>query len=97
MAAKRRGAHIVFHPHLHEAEPADYAPSSFADSANTKGTVKISSDKPIFAISRTYNQAASGTFGQFYPSLVASQSVTSGQTARRATSVRASRTSARLT
>ncbi len=30
-----RGAHIVFHPHFHEAEPGSYRPSSFADPANT--------------------------------------------------------------
>jgi predicted amidohydrolase len=33
--AARRGAHIVFHPHLHEAEPGSYRPSSFADPANS--------------------------------------------------------------
>jgi len=33
--AVRRGAHIVFHPHFHEAEPGGYAPSTFADPANT--------------------------------------------------------------
>jgi predicted amidohydrolase len=33
--AVRRGAHIVFHPHFHEAEPGGYAPSSFADPANS--------------------------------------------------------------
>jgi predicted amidohydrolase len=33
--AVRHGAHIVFHPHFHEAEPGDYAPSSFADPANS--------------------------------------------------------------
>ena len=33
--AARRGAHIVFHPHFHEAEPGSYRPSSFADPANT--------------------------------------------------------------
>ncbi|MDH4065627.1 MAG: carbon-nitrogen hydrolase family protein [Acidobacteriota bacterium] len=33
--AARRGAHIVFHPHFHEAEPGGYRPSSFADPANT--------------------------------------------------------------
>ena len=33
--AARRGGHIVFHPHFHEAEPGDYVPSTFADSANT--------------------------------------------------------------
>jgi predicted amidohydrolase len=33
--AARRGAHIVFHPHFHEAEPGGYVPSTFADPANT--------------------------------------------------------------
>ena len=31
----RRGAHIVFHPHFHQAEPGSYRPSSFADPANS--------------------------------------------------------------
>ena len=33
--AARRGAHIVFHPHFHEAEPGSYRPATFADPANT--------------------------------------------------------------
>ena len=33
--AARRGAHLVFHPHFHEAEPGSYRPMSFADPANT--------------------------------------------------------------
>jgi predicted amidohydrolase len=33
--AVRRGAHIVFHPHFHEAEPGGYQPSNFADPANS--------------------------------------------------------------
>jgi len=33
--AARRGAHIVFHPHFHVAEPGGYVPSSFADPANS--------------------------------------------------------------
>ena len=33
--AVRHGAHIVFHPHLHENEPGGYVPSSFADPANS--------------------------------------------------------------
>jgi predicted amidohydrolase len=33
--AVRRGAHIVFHPHFHEAEPDSYRPALFADPANT--------------------------------------------------------------
>jgi predicted amidohydrolase len=31
----QRGAQIVFHPHLHEASPGSYQPSTFADPANT--------------------------------------------------------------
>ena len=30
-----RGAHVVFHPHFHWAEPGDYRPTTFADPANT--------------------------------------------------------------
>jgi predicted amidohydrolase len=33
--AVRHGAHVVFHPHFHEAEPGGYVPSSFADPANS--------------------------------------------------------------
>jgi predicted amidohydrolase len=33
--AARRGAHVVFHPHFHEAEPGGYRPTRFADPANT--------------------------------------------------------------
>jgi len=33
--AVRRGAHIVFHPQFHEAEPGGYVASSFADPANS--------------------------------------------------------------
>jgi len=31
----RQGAHIVFHPHYHWAEPGDFNPTSFADPRNT--------------------------------------------------------------
>jgi predicted amidohydrolase len=31
----RRGAHVVFHPHFHEAEPGSYRPTTFADPLNT--------------------------------------------------------------
>jgi predicted amidohydrolase len=31
----RQGAQLVFHPHIHQAEPGGYQPSSFADPANT--------------------------------------------------------------
>ena len=33
--AVRGGAHVVFHPHFHEAEPGSYRPSTFGDPANT--------------------------------------------------------------
>ena len=33
--AARRGAHLVVHPHLEEAAPGGYVPSTFADPANT--------------------------------------------------------------
>ena len=33
--AVRRGAHVVFHPHFHEAEAGGYVASSFADPKNT--------------------------------------------------------------
>jgi predicted amidohydrolase len=33
--AARQGAHVVFHPHFHEAEPGGYRPSNFADPANS--------------------------------------------------------------
>ncbi|MBV8866376.1 MAG: carbon-nitrogen hydrolase family protein [Acidobacteriaceae bacterium] len=33
--AVRNGAHVVFHPHFHEATPGSYLPSSFADPVNT--------------------------------------------------------------
>jgi predicted amidohydrolase len=31
----RQGAHIVFHPHFHAAEPGSYRPTTFADPANS--------------------------------------------------------------
>jgi predicted amidohydrolase len=33
--AVRHGAHIVFHPHFHEAAPGGYRPTRFADPANS--------------------------------------------------------------
>jgi len=33
--AVRHGAHVVFHPHFHEAEPGAYVPSTFADPNNS--------------------------------------------------------------
>jgi predicted amidohydrolase len=31
----RRGAHVVFHPHAHVAEPGSYRPANFLEPANT--------------------------------------------------------------
>jgi predicted amidohydrolase len=33
--AARHGAHIVFHPHFHQADPGSYRPTAFADPANS--------------------------------------------------------------
>ena len=33
--AARRGAQVVFHPHVHVAEPGSYRPTTFADPLNT--------------------------------------------------------------
>jgi predicted amidohydrolase len=33
--AAQHGAHVVFHPHFHEASPGSYRPAVFADPANT--------------------------------------------------------------
>ncbi len=33
--AARRGAHLVFHPHYHPAEPNGFVPTTFADPRNT--------------------------------------------------------------
>jgi predicted amidohydrolase len=33
--AAQRGAHIVFHPHFHEAEPGGFRPSTFGDPRNS--------------------------------------------------------------
>lgn len=33
--AARRGAHVVFHPHYHEAEADGFRPTTFADPLNT--------------------------------------------------------------
>jgi predicted amidohydrolase len=34
-APARQGAHLVFHPHYHWAEPGDFNPTTFADPRNT--------------------------------------------------------------
>ena len=39
------------------------------ETKNSKGTLHLESDAPLFITSRTYNQAPTGTFGQYYPAL----------------------------
>ncbi len=51
----------------------------FAASAKVKGTVTVTSNRPLVITSRTYNQTASGTYGQYYPALTAAHAFTPGQ------------------
>ncbi len=51
----------------------------FAASARVKGTVRIDADLPLVVTSRTYNQTASGTYGQYYPALTTAHALAPGQ------------------
>lgn len=46
--------------------------------ARNSGSLLISSDQPLRITSRTYNQATTGTFGQYYPALRSGDGVTQG-------------------
>lgn len=62
--AARRGAHVVFHPHFHEAEPGSYSPSTFADPANTfheKAMLCRAAENTCFFASVNYASAGSPT------------------------------------
>jgi|GEM_PF-1425180 len=48
-------------------------------SASTKGTLKVTASAPITLASRTYNQASSGTYGQYYPAITDAAALTTGQ------------------
>lgn len=48
-------------------------------SASNKGAVQIAADQPLYITARTYNQTASGTFGQYYPAMVTTQALVAGQ------------------
>ena len=43
------------------------------------GALEVDSDQPVFVTSRTYNQAASGTYGQDYNSFTPAQGYSAGQ------------------
>jgi|GEM_PF-3188600 len=47
---------------------------------STQGTVIVSSSAPLAIVARTYNQASSGTYGQFYPAVRLAQTIGQGQT-----------------
>jgi predicted amidohydrolase len=62
--AARRGAHDVFHPHFHEAEPGGYVPSAFADPANTfheKAALCRAAENTVYFATVNYASAGSPT------------------------------------
>ena len=62
--AARQGAHIVFHPHFHEAEPGGYRPVSFADPANSfheKAALCRAAENTCYFASVNYASAGSPT------------------------------------
>ena len=62
--AARNGAHIVFHPHFHEAEPGSYVPSSFADPANSfheKAILCRAAENTCYVATVNYASAGSPT------------------------------------
>ena len=62
--AVRNGAHLVFHPHVHEAEPGGYVPSTFADPANTfheKAALCRAAENTCYFASVNYASEGSGT------------------------------------
>jgi predicted amidohydrolase len=62
--AARRGAQVVFHPHLHEAEPGSFRPTTFGDPANTfheKAVLCRAAENTIFFASVNYASPGSGT------------------------------------
>jgi predicted amidohydrolase len=62
--AARRGAHVVFHPHFHAAEPGSYRPTTFADPANTfheKAALCRAAENTCFFATVNYASAGSPT------------------------------------
>jgi predicted amidohydrolase len=62
--AARRGARVVFHPHLHQAEPGGTAPSTFGDPANTfheKAILCRAAENTCYFASVNYASAGSPT------------------------------------
>jgi predicted amidohydrolase len=62
--AARHDAHIVFHPHFHQAERGSYRPSSFADPANSfheKAALCRAAENTCFFATVNYASAGSPT------------------------------------
>jgi hypothetical protein len=51
----------------------------FDANASTKGTLLVGATAPVFISSRTFNQAATGTFGQYYPAVTIADTITVGR------------------
>jgi predicted amidohydrolase len=62
--AARHGAQLVFHPQFHEAEPGSYAPSEFADPANSfheKALLCRAAENTCYVASANFASAGSPT------------------------------------
>jgi predicted amidohydrolase len=62
--AAQHGAHVVFIPHFHEAEPGSYRPTTFADPANTfheKAIVCRAAENTCFVAAVNYASDGSPT------------------------------------
>lgn len=62
--AVRHGAQVVFHPHLHEADPRSFVPSTFGDPANTfheKALLCRAAENTCYIASVNYASAGSPT------------------------------------
>ena len=60
----RHGAHVVFHPHFHEAEAGSYRPTTFADPANSfheKAALCRAAENTCFFASVNYASIGSPT------------------------------------
>jgi hypothetical protein len=62
------------------AEWSDILVSLFGLSSSTsaKGTLLVGSDRRLAVTSRTFNQAAAGTYGQYYPALTQANAIAAG-------------------
>lgn len=52
----------------------------FLTEDDTSGAIIVTSDVPVMLVARTYNDAPSGTFGQFLPGLSAADALGAGET-----------------